>query len=260
MSGLTEFVADNEAMVEHMIERIGGVSWRHNHDGVTSLNAEIEGEVMAHTVAEDVAESINSESHAVIGHVMVGLPKVDLTDGGATLNLIGEESLVTGPGLGVGIVGIVSIGTTDGTVGGGNEERTTDKGQILHEAGSSNFTTITFPNDIGHVVHVAAGGIVPSGIVDTAVVSNASLDEGVGIAIGTGDDGTVGSDSKTINLNVVQTTAVVAVSTIVKVGINATVSGKIIFGDISHILFIPENKLSNLMNAGMYKHTVGIDV
>ena len=60
--------------------------------------------------------------------------------------------------------------------------------------------------------------VVPSVIVETAVVLNTGFDVGASVAVGTTDDRTVGAYSKAVNLNGVKTTAVVLETDDVAVG------------------------------------------
>ena len=110
------------------------------------------------------------------------------------------------------------------------------------------------------MVHVGTGVIVPSGIVDTTVVSNTGFDVGASIGIGATDDRAIGANCKTINLNRVHTTVVVfETGEILLSIIDTTIGNNIVAFGHNASLSIPTDIGDNLMNAGVDKHCVGID-
>ena len=134
---MAEFVADGEAVVEAVIERICGMGRIENQNGVASPNLEVLGKVVTSTVAEDVAEGIDGECDAVVGgSVVIGFPQVDLADGGAAGNDVGREINIAGPGLGIGIVGEVGIAAANRAIGRRDEDGSAGEGKILVEARS----------------------------------------------------------------------------------------------------------------------------
>ena len=161
---------------------------------------------MASSIAENVAEGVDNEGHAIVGvGVFVGFPKVDLTNSRTAGNLISSEVDIGGPSLRIGIVGEVGIRTTDRAIARRDEDGSAGDGEILVEARSSHGTTVALPDDVGHMVGVGIAAIIPSGIVGATVVLHTGFDEGATVAIGTADDGAIGADSKAVDLHIVHT-------------------------------------------------------
>ena len=259
--GVARFVTDKETMVEDMVEGMEGMGSVENDDGVAGFDLEARvANFNVFTTTTNGSEGVDSETDAVFGRVVVGFPEGDLTDSGATGNLVGGKGLIAGPNLSVGIVGEVFVGTTQGAVTGRDEDGATGFGLILSETGGSHFTAIAFPEDVGHVVGVATGAIVPGGVVGTAVVFHAGFDEGATVAVGAGDDGTVGGDSKTVDLDIVQATVVVDKSGAGgSEGVDTAVGGNKIDVLDGACGLIPVGVAYNLLDAGMDKLGVGID-
>lgn len=277
-NGVTHFIAYGEVVVEDMVEGIGGMSGVENHNRVATMDLEggthtvvvIIGDVEDLTITFDIAKGVDNEGHAVVGEsVIVGFPEIDLADSGTTLYKVGHEVLVRSPGLGVGVVVEVGISTADGTIARGNKDGATGIGSILGEAGSSHLTTVAFPDDVGKMVEIGTGGIVPSGVVGTAVMVNTGFDEGAGVAVGTADDGAIRTYGQTVDLDVVQATVDVGVERHglridvgrgPAAGIIYTAVGDdvIVFPSIEG-LFVPADGRNNLMDTGVDEKGAGVD-
>ena len=92
-------------------------------------------------------------------------------------------------------------------------------------------------------------------------MGNTTLDEGASIAVGTADDGTVGGNSDTINLDIVQTSVVVDKTCALRVcGVDTAVGGddKGLVHPVG--IFIPYNIRSDFLDTRVQECCIGIDV
>ena len=89
----------------------------HEHNRVAALHLEVGGDIDALAVTFDEAECVDSNGHAVVAGIVVGFPKVDLSNSGAVGHEVGHKGHVAGPSLCIGEVGEISIGAADRSVG-----------------------------------------------------------------------------------------------------------------------------------------------
>lgn len=107
--------------------------------------------------------------------------------------------------------------------------------------------------------------VVPSVIVETAVVFNTGFDVGACIAVGAADDRTVGAYSKAVNLNGVKTTAVVLETDDVAVGSglgqeDTSIGGNHIFLGEREGGRVPINDGDDVMDTGVEEAGVGENI
>lgn len=171
---------------------------------------------------EYAAEGVESEGYLVVGEgVVVGFPENHVGNSVSFGESVFNESFADGPGLGVGVVGIVvaataevgglvgalSVGEVEATAFARGEDATTDVGENTLEHRSSSLTTIAEPEDVGDVVAVFFEVVfvgVPGAVGFAAVVSVTRLNEGAGVVHGAADDGAVGSNCKFVELDGVE--------------------------------------------------------
>lgn len=225
--------------VSHGVDRTTFLVTDNDTGIVLPLRSQKDGIVFTILGTEDDAKSVDGAGDGIVEDgIVVGFPKANGADDGTANDLVGHKVLIDGPGVGIGVVKIVGIGTAETAVRASGKDSATGLRVDLLEGGSSDGAAVASPEDVGLVVEDEGTVVVPTQIVFTVVrVGNVMVemgfDNGAGIVVSAADDGTIGADSKTVNLEIVETTVFVdkgeeTIIIVVLARVDAAVGSKVI--------------------------------